>query len=314
MGKFFEVSPKERALYTFKVPEGYLRAGAGDYVSYHAVGTDEESKSAIRYCSRKDESGKVLFPSHVNRPCYSDIRQYYQKYDITCVPNIRAKDSAIDLAQAVDFFQIMSRNGIIPEKGITLREETHESWGKGVVCHIEPEGPSAQKIYAALTCYRWIDAHPSMVWEFLKTYRCGLNLSPFQILPYLIAKYVSNTNHSFISSSKRDCLYDGGIAANHLNPVLGVAAKAFFDEADKRGISSQKPDDHINTAISSICSSLTESQQVEAPRAGKITQLVYAVSLPEDTLHPKFKPLYEIPNITKQQVSEILSKLFTEGK
>lgn len=314
MGKVFEVPSEERALYTFKVPKEYSRVGAGDYVSYHAVSTDKESEKAIAYFARKDESGKALFPSHTGQACYSGLRPYYQKYDITCVPNMRAKDPVIELAQAIDFFQIMSKYGIVPEKGVTILEETVALRGKGIVCHIEPGGPSNQKIYAALTCYRWIDAHPSLVWEFLKIYRCGLELSPFQILPYLIAKYVSNTNHSFISSSKRDCLYDGGIAANHTNPVLGVAAKVFFDEADKRGISSQKPDDHINTTISGICSSLTESQLVEVTRIGTSTQLVYAVSQPEDTLHPKFKPLYEIPNITKEQVSEILSKLFTEGK
>lgn len=309
MGKVFEVSPEERKLYTFKVPKEYFREGRGDYVSYHAKVTNKEEADALSYHHRKDKDGKIVFPSNSGQACYSLLRPHYQKYDITCVPYVRTKDPVIELAQAIDFFQIMSKHGIIPEKGITLREEEHITWGKGVVCHIEPGGPSARKVYAALTCYRWIDAHPSLVWEFLKIYRCGLNLSAFQILPYLIAKYVANTNHSFIHSSERSCPYTGGIVTKHTNPVLGVAAKVFFDESDKRGINSEALDASTSAAISEICRSLAEMRNIESNPG-----LVYEVSLPEDTLHPKFKPLYEIPNITKKQVSEILSKLFTEGK
>lgn len=315
MGKVFEVSPEERKLYTFKVPKEYFREGREDYVSYHAKATNKEEADALSYHCLKDKDGKIVFPSNIGQACYSLLHPHYQKYDITCVPYIRTKDPVIELAQAIDFFQIMAKHGIIPEKGITLREEEHKLWGKGIVCHIEPGGPSTQRIYAALTCYRWIDAHPSLVWEFLKIYRCGLNLSAFQILPYLIAKYVANMNHSFIHSSEKTCPYDGGIVTKHTNPVLGVAAKVFFDESDKRGINFQKPRSFINKAVSGICSSLTESQMVRIERDDREEQrLVYTVSQPEDTLHPKFKPLYEIPNITKQQVSEILSELFTEGK
>lgn len=307
MGKVFKVSKNERELYSFTVPKEYTRPGGNDYVSYHVVGAHKENQESVKRLSSRKE-----YPSHVGTACYSVLRPYYTKCDITCVPYQRAKDPVIELAEAIDFFQIMAKHGIVAEKGIELREEEHELWGKGIVCHIEHGHPKPQRIYAALTCYRWIDSHPAFVWEFLKSYRCGLGLSAFQILPYLVAKYVSNCNHSFVSCSGRISFYDVGLGAYSKNPLVGVGLKVFFDEADKRGISYH--DDgtlsYVNTAVSKIADSLSELE----PKSDRQPQLAYEVSEPEDALHPKFKALYEIPNITKEQVGEILESLFTEGK
>lgn len=307
MGKVFKVPAKERKLYSFAVPKEYTRPGSSDYVSYHAVGTDEESQNGIKCLA-----GRKEYPIRVGTACYSLLRPHYTKYDITCVPHQRVNDPVIELAEAIDFFQIMAKHGIVAEKGIELREEEHELWRKGVVCHIEHGHPKPQRVYAALTCYRWIDSHPAFVWEFLKIYRCGLGLSAFQILPYLVAKYVSNCNHSFVSCSSKDCFYDGGLGAYSKNPLVGVGLKVFFDEADKRGISYHDAGtlSFVNTAVSGIASSLSWLE----PSSNNPQRLMYEVSEPEDTLHPKFKPLYEIPNITKEQVGKILGSFFTEGK
>lgn len=310
----FKVPEEERKLYSFEVPEKYLKASTGgDYVSFHAVGVNEEWNGKIKFYQRRDEAGKELFPSCVGAACYAAMRPNYSKYTITCVPYRRSKNPIITLEEATHFFQILTRYGIIPEKGVELREESDPAWGKGITCHIQAGHTSDQQIYATLASYRWIDAHPSLVWEFLKIYAAGLGLSAFQILPYLIAKYVRNCNHSFINSCDSTSFYDGGLAAYNRNPLVGVATKIFFDAADKRGISFTKEETYVNSTIAGIAKELLEQEDAKSPR-GASYKLVYEVSVPEDTLHPKFKPLYEIPNITKQQASEILSKLFTEGK
>ena len=252
-----------------------------------------------------------MYPNHVRVACYSNLRLKYSEYDITCVPCQRAKDPVIELAEAIDFFMIMAKHEIVPEKGIELTEEDHESWGeRGIVCRIQHGHPKPQRVYAALTCYRWIDSHPAFVWEFLKIYRCGLGLSAFQILPYLVAKYVVNCNHSFINSMSVPTLYGSGVASYVKNPLIGVATKIFFDKADKRGISTCEPNIYVNATISSIARDLMEL----AANPKTSNPDVYEVSEPKDVLNPRFKPLYEIPNITKEQVSEVLESLFTGGK
>jgi len=304
MRKIFKVTPEDRELYSFKVPKKYVRDNRlNDCVSYRTGSTSKGAKPTV----------------WAGATCYSSLRPNLSSHHITCIPYARAKDSIIDLGEAIDFFQIMAKHGILPEKGIELREEENETWGKGVVCEIPAGQPKSQQVYATLTCYRWLDAHPMLVWEFLKIYRCGLDLSAFQILPYLIAKYVYNCNHSFINSKSAASLYEGGTPSYNKNSVAGVAARVFFDKADKRGISFhniRSLDDGsapVNTAISQIATEITPVEPNPDPK-NRAEQLVYEVSEPEDTLHPKFKPLYEIPNITKEQVIEILEQLFTEGK
>lgn len=315
MGKVFRVSENERRLYTFEVPEKYHREYNGDYVSYHATSKKEKEGNKASSWAKKDKDGKILYPAFPGQACYSLLRPDYFNYHITCVPWQRRQDPVIKLGEAQDFFRIMAGFGIIPEKGIELREEEHPEWGTGIVCHIEAGHRNNQQIYTALTCYRWIDAHPPLVWHFLKIYQSDLGLTPFQILPYLVATYVANVNHSFVYSytTSEASTYEGGPCASCRNPLLGVALKVFFDETDKRGINYCAPDQFIYRAVQSICRELTEVIVTTGSYAGK-TLPVYEVGEPEDSLHPKFKPLYEIPNISREQATEILKQLFTKGK
>lgn len=279
------VSPGQRKLWTPTKPRGITNSNS-DHVSYLAKGGREPI----------DLDGTA---------CYSMMMREFKRYEIHCRP--KQKPKAISLDDAFSFFSIMTDYGVIPEN-VKLWEEKD-----GVHCQIPKGAGSNHNIYATLTCYRWVDAHPPLVWEFLRIWEQDTERHPLQILPYLIQRHVKNCNHSFITVGGWRMKYQNYESA--LNPTLGLAAKIYFDPKDKRGQASQRNNGHTNEEVGKISKSISPKKRVRNPNTwgpDYVDTPKYQLKDPADGLHPDLHPLYKIPNITTAQVDEILSRLFTE--
>lgn len=240
----------------------------------------------------------------VNAACYASLNPNYDKWDITCIP--RHSKGVISSEDAFTFFNVFTDAGVIPE-GVQLWEEDG-----GTRCRIPAGCGNPHNVYATLTCYRWLDSRPPLVWEFLRIMEKGNHLHPLQILPYLASKHSPGSGHSFINAQ-----IGGGAVTDALNPVLGLAVKIYFDKGDERGRKEyETPGNYVNSTITNIakelCAGFTTS-----PAAGgwrNPSTLKYALEKPEDALHPGLTDMYTIPNITPKQVKEFLKDLFTKEK
>lgn len=288
MQYLFPVTAKFRKLWEAKPPAGYENSGQ-DYVKYHAVPVGGNKPLST--------------PSHNNTPCYSSCRPEYDKFDITCMP--LQKKGVVDLVEAFEFMNYFTRFGIIPE-GINV-------WGEddGIHCNIPAGVANPHNIYVALTCYRWIDSHPPLVWDFLNIMNQDGEKHPFQILPYIVGKHIGNSNHTFLPTS-----YDG--MSTSLNPMVGLASKIYFDVDDKRGKSQyENPREYVNNAIGAVVKSITpmiKTKGGEAAWNGPRTGPRFLLEKPEDACHPDLFEMYTIPNITEVQIEEFLSAHFTQEK
>ncbi len=281
------VSAEQRESWGHSLPEGYQNAG-DDYVTYHA----------------KPGEGKE--PNSPHRACYARLRPNYENFEIVCYPC--KKPGVISFEDAIQFLDTMISYGIVPE-GVLLWEEDN-----GIRWRIPKGCGNPHNIYAALTCYRWIDAHPPLVWEFLRIMSENVLRHPLQILPYLISKNISNHNHSFITTA--GWVVELTAFEIPTNPVLGLAAKIYFDQEDKRGQKNYgDPNTYVNTTVGEISKELapsieTPSNKNYGPKT--ISTLKYALEQPVDGLHPDLYELYTVPNITPTQVEKILEGLFTK--
>lgn len=280
--RFLPVKAADRQEWVPQVPAG-VENRAQDWVSYKAVGDT------------------VI--DHASTNCYSRLGRNYQEYEIHCRPTSKTQ---ITLEDTFSFFNTMTEHLIIPEK-VSLWEEEN-----GIHCRIPKGAGTNPLLYAALTCYRWLDSNPPLVWQFVRIMERPEKRHPLQILPFLISTHVSNCNHSFISTGGWKVVAPGAESAN--NPLLGLAAKIFFDPQDPRG-------DHrlpiVNSTIGLIASQLTRTTRTKLKNPGpwgprNLAVPVYQLREPGDGLHPALYELYTIPNITKEQIEEILSRLFTE--
>jgi hypothetical protein len=284
----FPVTAKLRKLWKAKPPAGYVNSNS-DYVKYHAIPVE----------GKKPLSN----PSHKTTACYSSCRPGYDKFDITCMP--LQKGGVVDLVEAYEFMNFFTRYGIIPE-GINI-------WGEkdGVHCHIPAAIGNPHNVYVALTCYRWIDSHPPLVWDFLNIMSQDGDKHPLQILPYIVGKHIGNSNHTFLPTS-----YDG--MSSSLNPLVGLASKIYFDVEDKRGAAQYKnPMSYVNTSIGEVVKTITPNVKAKSGPgawAGDITGPRFLLEKPEDACHPDLFEMYTIPNITEVQIEEFLSAHFTQEK
>lgn len=283
------VSKKQRKSWGHKPPADCQNTGS-DRVAYHA----------------KPKGGADH--NYADTACYSSMRPNYDQFEITCHP--QRVSGALSLKDAVEFFEIMASHGLVPE-GVSLWEKDG-----GLHCQI-PEGcGNPHNIYVALTCYRWVDSHAPLVWEFLRIMSEDVPRHPLQILPYLVSKNVGNCNHSFITTSGWQVQLEGHESG--LNPVLGLAAKIYFDPEDKRGQKSyENPSAWINNAVAHISRGIAPEIKVPSTKnygASTVLSPKYVLEKPVDGLHPDLYKLYATPNITPEQVLEILEGLFTKEK
>ena len=288
MQYLFPVTAKFRKLWEAKPPPAYTNS-AKDYVEYHAV---------------KVGGGEPLATlSHGNTACYSSCRPGFDQFDITCMP-LQMK-GVVDLVEAHEFMSYFERYGIIPQ-GINL-------WGEddGVHCHIPAGIGNPHNIYVALTCYRWIDSHPPLVWDFLNIMNEEGEKHPLQILAYVIGKHIGNSNHTFMPDSY-------GTEAGRRNPLLGLAAKIFFDTKDERGSRNYKsPTSYVNTSIGELVKEITPNVKAKNGESSWSTVGMapkYLLEKIEDACHPDLFEMYTIPNISKEQTGEFLSAHFTKEK
>jgi hypothetical protein len=294
------VSKEERALWTHKIPEG-IHVSSDDYVSFHATGGDVASW-------HHPEPEAPNFPYEA---CYAACMPNYDDFEFICYPE-NDSSAKISLEQAHEFFSIMSGHGIVPE-GIRLWEEVDEKY-KGIFCRIGAGLGNPHQYYAALTCYRWMDCHAPLVWEFLQIMNDGSPRHPMQILPHMVIKWACDWNHSFILSCAGGELSVQAVACN---PLVGVAGKIYFDQNDPRGkYDFEVPSSEVNVAIEKIAAELTETIPLKKPQpwnkkfVNKVPK--YAFDETVDACHPGLYELYTIPNITKEQAGSILAKLFTK--
>ena len=283
------VSGKESKSWLPKKPKE-IHNGQSDYVSFKASG-----KADIDYR---------------RAACYAALGGSYSEYNIHCRPRNKSENqykNRIELEDAFNFFNILTNYEILPE-GIQLWEEKD-----GVHCYI-PKGLTFNSLtYVALTCYRWVDSHPPLVWQFLRIMEQEIKRHPLQILPVLIDLYIGNSNHSFIITPGYGAKEGLETATN---PLLGLAAKIYFDQKDKRGMKEFKSRYHsVNIAIAKICREISPAVIISRrERWGSYSEKVpkYQLKKAVHGLHPELTKLYQIPNITKQQIQEILADLFTE--
>jgi hypothetical protein len=216
----------------------------------------------------------------------------------------KQRPGVVTFEEAQAFFHIFRELGCIPDS-VELREEK-----EGIFCDIPKAAGNPHDIYVALTCYRWIDAHPPLVWEFLYHMGQPEKRHPFQVLVYLIDKNVSNCNHSIINTT-----HWHGVLQKANNPTLGLAAKIYFDHEDKRGGKEYKdPKKYVNETIGELVKGITPTVDVAGAGAWSdtVSKPKYVFEKHEDGLHPGLYDMYTIPNITLTQVDEFLAQHFTK--
>lgn len=266
-----------------KIPPGL--EGKYDSVKYAATPLPGQTGDRIR---AREMAGAA---------CYSGLWPDYSRYDITCSPQ---HSSHADEKLFLRFFEVMVEAGIVPPQA-----EFYVKKGTPHL-HIADQSLSTQEIYPALCCYRWTDSNPPLVYNFLKLYDDQRHpWSAFQILPYVIARFIENCNHSFITTTPW-----GRSQGAWRNPLLGVAARIFFDPQDERKGSIA----HINESVGEICNSLSES--VAQPSGDRWsptrTTASFLVETKEDLLSPRLIPLYEMKKPGKKKLQTALKKIFEE--
>jgi hypothetical protein len=282
---------KSRKLWQTKAPKGYEKSGS-DYVKYHAT-TDGTPMVG----------GK---PNHGNAACYASCRPGFDKYDMTCMP--LQKKGVVDLNAAWDFFIALTEARVIPE-GIQLWEEKD-----GVHCNIPKGVGNPHNIYAALVAYRLVDSCPSFVWDFNFIMSQEGKRHPLQIFPYLVGKHGIQGGHCFMNVNT----YGSGVVGSATNPVMGLAAKIYFDQQDKRGQSDyEKHSTYVNTAIGTVAKAITPTMKIKSGSeawASNVDTPRFVLGKPEDGLHPDLYEMYTIPDITNKQIETFLTERFTQEK
>jgi hypothetical protein len=282
------------------------------------AGAEDPSRDDIAFHSgnpgtvKLDASGTVVIPDPVSNPnarCYATMRPNYGAFDIICVPQA-GRGKYITLEQATHFFAHFAELDMLPE-GVSLWEDEKQ----GVCLRSPHSDANPHLIYVALTCYRWVDRHPRLVLEFLHWMDQDVPLHPMQVLTYLIGKYISNCNHSFITTGGWT-MQMKGYESKH-NPVLGLAAKIYFDQTDPRCHAAfLKPSTNINVTIGKIAKELSPKlETTHSPVWGKprtVDAPLYVLEESVDGLHPTLYELYTVPNITVPQIQDFLGKHFTQ--
>lgn len=289
----FPASDKFRNLWKLKPPKGYEKSGS-DYVRYHAV--------PIKGTKPTEN------PSHKQAACYSSCRMKpgFESYDITCMP--LQKKGVITLEEAWDFFISFTDVGVFAE-GIQLWEEKD-----GVHCHMPAGIGNPHNVYAALVAYRLIDSCPPLVWEYLQIMSQAGKRHPLQVFPYLVAKYKIGGGHCFMSIDT----YGSGVLGAAINPVLGLAAKIYFDVDDERGQKEyENHSTYVNTAIGTVAKLITPTIKIKSGSeswASNVDTPKFLLEKAEDGLHPDLYEMYTIPKISAKQIEEFLSERFTKEK
>lgn len=288
---FLPVTEEQRSSWTQKPPDR-LKEDATDLVSFQATG---------RLGNAKDKN--LDKPSAV---CYADLRPLYNHYDIICRP--KWTDAPLGLEDAHRFLGHMTDVGVVPE-GVEVWEK------EGIYCRIPADLAPSPLIYATLTCHRWIDSHPRLVWEFLRILERDSQLHPFQVLTYVVHKYVLNMNHSFLGMGSFGATGDVALEAG-TNPLLGVSAKIFFDAKDSRGnkVREATKEVRVNDTIGDIAIKLSPKVTVKNPSQwgpDKICAPKYQLEKPVDNLHPALTELYRLEQPNTSQVESVMAPLFT---
>ncbi len=276
---------KIRAHWEYDLPKNF--SDGSDYVTF-------EAKPLKGICKTK----KTI--SSEGAACYSGIRPNYNQYEVLCTPREKAR-----LSEEMFFesFNIFVEQGVISEL-IEARVE------KGVPQLYSPgKGLTNQEIYTALCWYRWCDSHPALIDRFVKLWndkRYPWNI--FQLLVHGIAHHIGNCNHSFINAKAY---------ASHepwANPLLGVAAKSYFDAKDKCLGSRLGSDGHVNARIDEICSSFSNTASIpikgKGRWGGEADAPTFRVEHIEDILSPRFIELYEMEQPTKKELQAALKGIF----
>lgn len=290
---FFPVSAEFRDLWKFELPIGYKKADS-DYVKYHAVPNKGDAPK-----------GK---PSHPQAACYASCRQApgFDNYDITCMP--LQKKGVITLDEAWSFFSSFTEVGVFAE-GIQLWEEK-----KGIYCHMPAGIGNPHNVYAALVAYRLIDSCPPLVWEYLNIMSQEGKRHPLQVFAYLVAKHKISGGHCFVNINT----YGSGLIGSATNPIMGLAAKIYFDIADERGKKNYETHTtRVNTSIDVIAKEITPTVELKTGPEGWahiVSTPKFILERSEDGLHPDLYEMYTIPNISEKQITEFLSERFTKEK
>lgn len=304
------VSDRDRESWKLTVPEDISNTHS-DAVTYHVAKCPPEFEKRFfppdNYPTPEMARGRFNnVPNFPSSACFSAISPFYDQYEIHCFPRSRTLK---DFGVISNFFEILSAHGIIP-LGLEIAD------GKPGVSLRIPQGlGNPHLIYAALTAFRWADCHGALAWEMVRRYERGL--SPFQSLPYLIAKYVNNCNHSFINSYSKKNVY--GKASADTNPGVGVATRMYFQGLEEQAKADfENPRKHSNTAIDELVGRLVpHTTKIVKPKyawAGdqEVVTPLLQFEKPEDALSPALAELYTNLNLTKDRVAEILNELFTK--
>lgn len=296
------VSDALRKAWTLTVPEEITNASY-DSVAFHIP---DPSVSLGMYYSPVPET-----PNYPNQACYACIRKDYGKFDVVCYP--KQRPGIISFDDAYSFLNYLTEDGVVPE-GVLLWEEK-----EGILCKIPKGIASSPNIYAALCCYRWIDAKPLLVWEFIRLMKQEKRHS-LQVLPYLASKYRVSSGHSFLNLVFGPGIQGSCLIRSALNPCVGLGAKLYFDPDDARGSEDYKqPLKYVNAGINSVVTGITPTQETSqkiswCSKSQTIKTPRYLFSDPVDGLHPDLYELYTTPQIPQEQINKILEKLFTTEK
>ncbi len=295
------VSDEERLAWTHKVP-GTIKCAVSDYVSLHATG------NTVATWQKALEGD----PNMPDRNCYAGISPRYDLFKITCYPKNNGR--WLSLEQVHEFYDILLAHGMVPP-GIKMWEQNDKDW-RGILCHLGKNLGSPHLYYVALTCYRWVDCHAPLVWEFLQIMGDGTPRHPLQVLPYLTGKWDISPGHNFVTGyTGGDCNHTGAA----VNPLLGLAGKTYFDQSDPRGNGLYKsPNQSVNESIAAVAKEITTTLDVSGKNSWNKEYTIqvpkYVLDEPIDALHPALYELYTIPNITNAQAGKILAGLFTKEK
>jgi len=178
-------------------------------------------------CSNDYVTYKTILPKqtleHINLPCYSGSMVNLNKIEFVCSPNNKKKSILPDDIY-LRWMQLCKDYGLCPTSSEAFIEKDKQ--------HFRCRGKNRHRVYAALCCYRWADNVAPIPYTVVRLLDMNPRLTFYQVLHYALAKYITNSNHNFIS------IAGGGsylaYPVRRLDLLSSVSIWLFFNHPDGR--------------------------------------------------------------------------------
>jgi hypothetical protein len=209
-----------------------------------------------------------------NAPCYMGSMKYITSGVFNCHPNVQFLISDEDYIRWMDLCKV---NGLMPESSRYYIDK------KGPMAHIPGTGENRHRVYSGLCCYRFVQSNAPLVYTALRLIETLPEVDFYQVLHYVMSKFVYNWNHnvSYLSTTGLHGAYGGSGSGMNLDLIHSIALKWWF----KR-----------HNGNPSICET---HQKVEPANTGVHSYAIglkvnFPITAVEECLNSTYTPLYNV--------------------